>query len=60
MYIVIRENGVDLSCLSISNVSASAKQATFLLYSVALMMKKMINLIKFLLHLQQSEQKYMK
>ena len=43
--------------LSISNVPASTKQATFPLYSVALMMKKMMNLINFL---QQSKQRYMK
>ena len=49
--------GVNLSCLSISNVPASANQATFLLYSVALMMKKMKNLINFLLRLQQSKHK---
>ena len=36
---------------------ASANQATFLLYSAALMMKKMKNLINFLLRLQQSKQK---
>ena len=56
MYIIIRVNRVNLSCLSISNVPASAKQDTFLLYSVALM-KKMKNLINFLLRLQQSKQK---
>ena len=61
MYIITRVNGVNLSCLSILNVPASTKQDTFPLYSVALMMKKMMNLINFLLRLQQSEQKkYMK
>ena len=47
--------GVNLSCLSILNVPASTKQAIFLLYSDALMMKKMMNLINFLLRLQQSK-----
>ena len=42
--------------LDILNVLASANQATFLLYSVALM-KNMKNLINFLLRLQQSKQK---
>ena len=55
MYIITRVNGVNLSCLSILNVPASTKQATFPLYSVALMMKKMMNLINFLLRLQQSK-----
>ena len=49
MYIMTKVNGVNLSCLSIFNVPASTKQATFPLYSVALMMKKMMNLINFLL-----------
>ena len=39
--------------LNILNVPASANQATFLLYSVALM-KNMKNLINFLLRLQQN------
>ena len=52
--------GANLSCLSISNVPASTKQGTFLLYSVALMMKKMMNLINFILRLHQSEQKIYK
>ena len=43
--------------LSILNVPASAKQDIFLLYSVSLMMKKMKNLINFILPLQQSKQK---
>ena len=55
MYIIIRVNRVNLSCLSILNVPASTKQDTFPLYSVALMMKKMMNLINFLLRLQQSK-----
>ena len=39
--------GANLSCLSISNIPASTKQDTFSLYSVALMVKKMMKLINF-------------
>ena len=46
--------------LSIFNVPASTTQATFPLYSVAVMMKKMMDLIDFFLCLQQRKQKYIK
>ena len=47
---------VNLSCLTISKVPASTKQATFFLYSVALM-KNMKNLINFVLLRQPNKPK---